>query len=58
MLLSHKRKSFSYGFLKASLWKACEACPEIRFPLEISPSLTVFHRKWEFSRLSGKIQSP
>ena len=37
MLFSHKSGFFSYRFFKTSLRKVCEACPEIRLPLEIHP---------------------
>ena len=42
MLLSHKPGFFSYRFFKASLWKACEACPEILLTLEIHPIFQLF----------------
>ena len=42
MLLSHKRKLFSYRFFKASLWKVCEACPKIHLTSRTHPIFRFF----------------
>ena len=54
MLLFHKSGFFSYRFFQTSLWKVCEACPEIRLLLKIHPFFQLFLWKMNFFGSPGR----